>query len=930
MPPTPSSARAWLAVVLFGVGTCLQPAPSPAAADDALVEPKPDRTASPFAHAEQLERDGKLREAAVEYDRLAATFAAEGDAENRFHARYWGARALFDVNEFEAVRQAIPGLHEIAGADLARQAWVACLEGMLERETGTLDAALPKAEQALRLARLSADKKVEVAALGLLQSVEENAGRYAQALVLAQERLALEQVLKPGGKNVGAAWNQLAVVLQQLGRYTESIDAYNHAQAINEKLGDTLGVAINQLNLSNVYYATGQYPEAFRLTFAALETSKTIDDTYGIVLVHSNLGQMFRQVGNYTASRQHLDETFAMLEDFDAPELHIPTYEFLGRLEQVEKNHAAAEKAYLTAMHLAETRGESMRVTYQKAWLARNAAESGDFPSALKWGAAAVQESDRIAAPDLLVSSLCSNAFAHERAGDLDSALVTYNRAIGYIESWRGQLGFGDLKMSLAACHLEVYEGAIRVLIALGRAGEAFDVSERVRARRLLDLMNQTPGDAGDDDGIAALEAGMRSRFPELQADNAGQAAQLSQELAVQARELEQLKSARRQAEPVAGTARYPVPAGFAEVQRELLVPGRALLAFFWGERDVFGWWIEAGRVTAKRLGTVDEFDKRIAFFRGAMQDPAGAIDWHPPAAGLYRHLVAPLEPGPQSELYLLPDGPLGYVPFAGMLPQADASPWGTTHRLVQGPSAAILLALARAPQPEGFERALLAVGGQTANGMTDNELRRGAENTIPLPFAEQEVADIAALFPGQTRNVLIGADATLERWQGLQPGRYRYLHFATHASVSDRDPLETYLVLPQADRLGLAAIRELRLAAELVTLSGCETALGRLITGEGILGLPHAFLAAGARGVLVTLWRVEDRATADFVTRFYTRLHGGAAPAEALRKTRAEWLSSHSNGSAAAWAPFVLIGGLTRQAGSEPLSLTLEAGSER
>ena len=918
MPVSPLSARAWFAVVIFGVGACLQVVVSYAAGEDAPIEPQTSKTESPFAHAEQLERDGALREAALEYDRLAAGFAAAGDVANRFYARYWGTRALFDINEFDAVRQALPELHEVAGADLARQAWVACLEALLERETGTLVAALPKAEQALRLARQSADRKVEVAALGLLQSVEENAGRYARALVLAHERLALEQLIEPGGRNEASAWNQLAVVLQNLGRYTAAIDAYNHALEINEKRGDTLGVAINQLNQSNVYYATGQYPEAFRLSFAALATSTTIDDTYGIVLVHSNLGQMFRQVGNYAAARQHLDTTFAMLKDFDAPELHIPTYEFLGRLEQVEKNHAAAEEAYLTALRLAEARGENARVTYQKAWLARNAAESGNFQAALQWGEAAVRESDQIGAPDLLVSSLCSQAFVHERAGDLDSALTTYNRAIEYIESWLGHLGFGDLKMSLAACHLEVYEGAIRVLIALGRAGEAFDVSERVRARRLLDLMIQTPAVAGHaaDDGIAELEAGMRSRYPELQASDAEQAARLSQELALQARELEKRKSARRQAEPVAGTARYPVPAGFAEVQRGLLSPARALLAFFWGEHDVFGWWIEADRITAKRLGTVAEFDQRIAFFRAAMQHPTGAIDWRPPAAGLYQHLVAPLDPGPQLELYLLPDGPLGYVPFAGLLPQADVSPWGATHQLVQGPSAAILLALARAKEPEVFERALLAVGGQTTTATNDSALRGTPEERIPLPFAAQEVADIAALFPATTYNVLTGADATLERWQDLQPRRYRYLHFATHASVSDRDPLETYLVLPKAGQLGLAAIRELQLAAELVTLSGCETALGRIITGEGILGLPHAFLAAGARGVLVTLWRVEDRATADFVTQFYTHLRAGAAPAEALRETREQWLSSHGNANAAAWAPFVLIGGLSDQDG--------------
>jgi tetratricopeptide (TPR) repeat protein len=913
----------WLALMLFGLGACLHTAVAHASVEETAIEPKPHQNPSPFAHAEQLERGGQLREAAREYDRLADAFAAAGDAGNLFYARYWGTRALFDASEFDAVREALAELHRVAGGDLARQAWVACLEGLLERDTGTLAAALQKAEQALHLARQSADSKVEVAALALLQSVEESAGRYARALVLARDRLALEQALEPGGKNVASAWNQLAIVLQHLGRYSEAIDAYADALSIGEKLGDTLGVAINQLNQSNVYYATGQYPEAFRLTFAALETSTSIDDTYGIVLVHSNLGQMFRQVGNYTASRQHLRTAFAMLEDFDAPELRIPTWEFLGRLEQEEKNHAAAEEAYLTALQLAESRGESSRVTYQKAWLARNAAEDGDAASALEWSEAAVQESDRIGAPDLFVSSLCSRAFAQERAGDLDSSLATYDRAIGYIESWRGQLGFGDLKMSLAACHLEVYEGAIRVLIALGRGGEAFDISERVRARRLLDLMNQTPvvlRDAAENE-IAELEAGMRSRFPESQADNVEQAARLSQELAAQARELEKRKSAQRQRQPVAGMARYPVAAGFQDLQREILTPDRAVLAFFRGEKEVFGWWIESGRISARRLGTVDEIDRRIAFFRAAMQDPAGAIDWRLAAAGMFRTLVEPLEPGPQPDLYVLPDGPLAYVPFAGLRPGTHAPPWGATHRLVHAPSAAILLALARAPRPESFERTLLAVGGDTTEEAADNALWRARKDAIPLPFAAQEVADIAALFPAQTYNVLTGAEATLEKWRNLQPGRYRYLHFATHANVSDRDPLETYLVLPRDDRLGLAAIRELRLAAELVTLSGCETALGRMITGEGILGLPHAFLAAGARGVLVTLWRVEDRATAEFVTRFYSRLHDGAPPAEALRYTREAWLASNGDRSAAAWAPFVLIGGLTEASGPEPVA---------
>jgi CHAT domain-containing protein len=156
----------------------------------------------------------------------------------------------------------------------------------------------------------------------------------------------------------------------------------------------------------------------------------------------------------------------------------------------------------------------------------------------------------------------------------------------------------------------------------------------------------------------------------------------------------------------------------------------------------------------------------------------------------------------------------------------------------------------------------------------------------------------------------LIGRRASTGRWRALDPTRYRYLHFAVHARVDDRQPERTHLLLADGP-LDLAAIRRLRLNADLVTLSACETALGRRVRGEGIIGLPHAFLSAGARGALVTLWRVDDRATAGLMRDFYRELQAGRPAAEALRLARRHRIGS---GEAAAhpsyWAPFILVGG--------------------
>jgi CHAT domain-containing protein len=157
--------------------------------------------------------------------------------------------------------------------------------------------------------------------------------------------------------------------------------------------------------------------------------------------------------------------------------------------------------------------------------------------------------------------------------------------------------------------------------------------------------------------------------------------------------------------------------------------------------------------------------------------------------------------------------------------------------------------------------------------------------------------------------DLLIGRRATLDRWRDRSPGRYRYLHFAAHAVVDDRRPDRTRIVLAGTP-LDLPSVRNLSLNAELVTLSACETGLGRRVRGEGIIGLPHAFLAAGARGVVVSLWRITDRSAADFMERFYRELQLGRPPAQALVNVRRSLVEDPELSHPSRWAAFVLVGG--------------------
>jgi CHAT domain-containing protein len=199
------------------------------------------------------------------------------------------------------------------------------------------------------------------------------------------------------------------------------------------------------------------------------------------------------------------------------------------------------------------------------------------------------------------------------------------------------------------------------------------------------------------------------------------------------------------------------------------------------------------------------------------------------------------------------------------------------------------------------------------------------------LPAARREVAGILELYP-TTTEVFVGGAATEARATAAA-GQVGCLHFATHALVDERSPLDSALVLAapreptgSADDGLLQAwevFERMRTDAELVVLSACQTALGRELGGEGLVGLTRAFQYAGARSIVASLWNVADASTADLMGRFYAQLKAGDAKDVALQKAQLAFLLGHHEveGSATEgapatdlshpyyWAAFVLIG---------------------
>lgn len=286
------------------------------------------------------------------------------------------------------------------------------------------------------------------------------------------------------------------------------------------------------------------------------------------------------------------------------------------------------------------------------------------------------------------------------------------------------------------------------------------------------------------------------------------------------------------------------------------------------------------------------------------------------------------------SRLVIVADGALEYSPLSALPDPSDGQPLIVHHEITRLPSASFLAFHRRdgtgAPEPQNT----LAVIADPVYGLDDDRLAgvRGplqnpreeqsrGRQYARLPFASEEARAIAAFSPPDKTLVALGQEATRTRVLDTSLSDYRYIHFATHGEIDTHYPQLSGLALsivnesdePTADDfLRLHDVYEMRLNADMVVLSACETALGREIRGEGLVGLARGFMYAGAERVVASLWQVQDRATAELMEHFYYGLlKEGRRPADALRHAQIEMLSEPGGRYSFPyyWAGFVLQG---------------------
>jgi len=802
------------------------------------------------------------------------------------------------LDEKRGQAAALRGIGQVsyALADLrgARDAFLAALK--LCRELGDRKAAAPLLNDAGAVYQsLSELGKAEAAFLGardLFRSLEDRRGE-------------------------AAALNLLGGLRASRADLRGALDAYSQALASWRALGDRSREALTLHDLGRTYSLLGRPSEALDLLRQTLRLRRAAGDRRGEASTLTEIGWAHYLSGDSAAALRFYDQALA---------LHRREGNLLGEAAVLDRRGTALTKAgrlvealpsYRKALAIFQQAGQPGSMAHTLANLGWLYEARGDPLAAMGYEERALRLFRRLGDRHAAAHTLFGIARAERRRGHLDLARARIQETLAIAESLRGEAPIQALRTSYLAARHEYYEFAVDLLMQMGLDAESWEVAERARARSLLESVGEGARATAIDEDLGRLGGELRSRLR----DGGGAGA-------------------------VSASIRL------REVQQQVLDRDTLLLQYALGAERSFLWVvgsesIESYVIPGRRR--LEELARRAYGLlarsrKGSLQQQARLA-----AAALTDAILGPAAgPLASRRLVIVADGALQYVPFAALsLPSKDGSraPLLAQHEVVALPSVSVLARLRRERAHRPAPSRLVAVVADPVFERDDPRLRSwripavtlAAASTLPggrdlersagdvgidhlarLPWSRREAEAILSLVPpGEGLRALdFAASRSLVLSGRLGP--YRIIHFATHGLLNAEHPDLSGLVLsrfddrgrPQEGFLRVQEVPALGLRADLVVLSACRTALGKEVAGEGLLGLTQAFFQAGAGRVVVSLWNVNDAASAELMSRFYqAMLRQRLPPSAALRSAQLAMLRQPRWQAPYYWAGFSLQG---------------------
>jgi CHAT domain-containing protein/predicted negative regulator of RcsB-dependent stress response len=824
--------------------------------------------------------------------------------------------------------------------------------------------------QSLAMNHTSGDAFGEATTLGNIGKIHWNMGEYKEALDYTARARDLAHAIGDrereiyGLQSVGRVYFSLGENQLALEQFARALELLRYSSNRHDLLS-----AIN-LNLTgDVYARLGDAGQAFNYYRQALPLSQAAGDRIGEASTLQNIGIVDRIMGNPRQALEYFDRALSIARASGRRELEATTLTEIGAAHADLGDKASALRFYSQAlqMHAMNARPESeIRVLTQAGPLY---AETGDREKAVACLDQALTLSRSIRyRPGEALALLGRARLARNRAM-FDGARSDLEAALPIVESARKDLDRWDLRAAFLASQRSYYELYIDVLMQVHQPGAAFEISERARARGLLETLAEAHADIrqGADPELLERERALRQQLNARERyrtdllgrkDRAEQVAMIERELNGLVLEYQDVQARIRVSSPRYAALTLPQPLALGDLQQRVLDEDTLLLEYALGADRSYVWAVTSASIESFELPRRAEIETAAArayeLLKGSpkrefQRQTELALD------RVSRMILAPVAGRlAHKRLAIVSEGALQYLPFEalpvpGALKPGSGHPLVADHEVVNLPSASVLAVLrqevaGRTPAPKTvavlsdpvFETrdprvrkaqtrlAKTMAPGAEGKGETDQTAltrsagEAGVVRFERLPFSRREADSIEDLAsPGE---VLKAVDFAASRRTALSPemSQFRIVHFATHGLINSQHPELSGIVLSLVDEQGQSQdgflraheIYNLNLPAELVVLSACQTALGKEIKGEGLLGLTRGFMYAGAPRVLASLWDVKDEATAELMNRFYrAMLKEHLRPAAALRAAQISMLREARWKAPYYWAAFVIQG---------------------
>lgn len=823
--------------------------------------------------------------------------------------------------------------------------------GYSHLDSGSVNEAAREFDAALRLWRETGDRRGAALTLTAQGNLYSHTGDKYKALALHRE--ALEIFHRLGDRQGEAVTsNGLGSVYEDLNLKQQAVDNYSSAQRLNRELGNRVFEAVSGYYLGRVFRVAGDFTRALEYYEESAALSRASGESRMAALAMTDMAAVYTRQRRFDEAARIYNQALELYRQVGDLQRQALAHYGVGELLRARGNLGGAVTKYRQGLELFRRIRDPRGEAESHYWLAKLA----------------------------------------QAQGRLDDALAESEASVNLVEDQRALMPSQDWRTNYFASVRRHYETYVDILMRLnerwpgaGFAARAIQVSERARARTLLEMLVEAKGEIqrGVDPALLARELQLRQQLSakaayQIQVLNSARPAAEVAEVELELRQLngeyDLVQAQIRAHSPAYASLTKPSPLTLEQIQAALREDeGTVLLEYMLGDERSYVWAVTPDSLTARELPGRRELESLARDVYGGLTARQQRPDESPAqyreryasaearlcqsATELSRLALGDLRTSPKAQrLLVVTDGDLSYIPFDALPspdsagecgPGADApsyTPLLVSYEVVHLPSFSSLALLRQLNQATPSRASRIAVWADPVFEADDPRVSPAtrapqddaAAAEAPLPDAQrlaldmqsepparllstrEEADSIMRFAPAGTVTLLTGFAASQESVVGRDLHDYHILHFATHGLINNRYPSLSSLLLSTVDerghsRNGLLQLRDiygLRLNADLVVLSGCQTGLGEEFDGEGLVGLTQGFLYAGSKSVIVSLWNVQDQATARLMSDFYREmLEEGTVPSAALRRAKLKMYERGAWRAPFYWSAFVIVG---------------------